>query len=47
MVLPAILVAPLSSLVLYGQYDLGVVAVKVTEEKKIEVWEVVKKFDIL
>ena len=42
MVLPAILVAPLSSLVLYGQYDLGVVAVKVTEEKKIEVWEVVK-----
>lgn len=47
MVLPAILVAPLSSLVLYGQYGLGVVAVKVTEEKKEEVLELVSRFNLL
>lgn len=47
MVLPAILVAPLSSLVLYGQYGLGVVAVKVTEEKKEEVLKLVSRFNLL
>ena len=47
MVLPAILVAPLSSIVLYGQYGLGVVAVKVTEEKKEEVLKLVSRFNLL
>lgn len=47
MVLPAILVAPLSSLVLYGQYNLGVIAVKVTEEKKEEVLKIVSRFNLL
>ena len=47
MVLPAILVAPLSSLVLYGQYNLGVVAVTVTEEKKAEVLKLVSQFNLL
>jgi len=47
MVLPAILVAPLSSMVLYGQYGLGVVAVKVTEEKKEEVLKLVSRFNLL
>jgi pantetheine-phosphate adenylyltransferase len=42
--LPAILFAPLSSLVLYGQMDLGVVAVLVTEEKKKEALIFLKKF---
>ena len=37
--LPSILLAPLGSLVLYGQPDQGVVAVEVTEEKKIEIME--------
>jgi len=43
-VLPAILLAPLDSLVLYGQMGLGVVAVSVTEEKKKEVKEILRKF---
>lgn len=47
MVLPAILVAPLSSIVLYGQYGLGVVGVKVTEEKKAEVLKLVSRFNLL
>ncbi len=42
--LPAVLLAPLGSIVLYGQMDLGVVAVSVTEEKKKEVLEILKKF---
>lgn len=32
--LPAILLAPLQSVVLYGQFDLGIVVTDVTEEKK-------------
>ncbi|CAN5194575.1 hypothetical protein BH09PAT1_BH09PAT1_3150 [soil metagenome] len=32
--LPAILLAPLGSIVIYGQYDLGMIVVEVTEEKK-------------
>ena len=47
MVLSAILVAPLSSLVLYGQYGLGVVVVRVTEEKKKEVLKLVSQFNLL
>ena len=42
--LPAVLFAPLHSVVLYGQMDLGVIVVEVTEEKKREVEEIVKKF---
>ncbi len=42
--LPAILFAPLHSLVLYGQWNLGVVMVEVTEEKKKEVERILKKF---
>jgi len=42
--LPAILLAPLRSVVLYGQMDLGVVAVSVTEEKKEQVREILRKF---
>ena len=42
--LPAILFAPLNSVVLYGQIDLGVVMVEVTEEKKKGVEEILKKF---
>ena len=42
--LPAVLFAPLQSIVLYGQMDLGVVLVEVTEEKKREVEEILRKF---
>jgi uncharacterized protein (UPF0218 family)/phosphopantetheine adenylyltransferase len=42
--LPAILLSPLGSVVLYGQMDLGVVVVSVTEEKKREVKEILRKF---
>ncbi len=42
--LPAILFAPLHSVVLYGQMGLGVVAVEVTEEKKGEVEAILQKF---
>ncbi|OGG03128.1 hypothetical protein A2W14_04645 [Candidatus Gottesmanbacteria bacterium RBG_16_37_8] len=41
--LPAILLAPLNTLVLYGQPDEGVVAVEVTEEKKREIVEMIDK----
>jgi pantetheine-phosphate adenylyltransferase len=43
--LPAILLAPLQSLVVYGLYDQGAVIVEVTEEKKQEIVEIVKKFE--
>lgn len=43
--LPAILLAPLDSLVLYGQMDLGIVAVKVTEKRKKEVMRILTKFN--
>jgi phosphopantetheine adenylyltransferase/uncharacterized protein (UPF0218 family) len=42
--LPAILLAPLESIVLYGQMDLGVVLVEVTERKKKEVKEILNNF---
>ena len=42
--LPAILLAPLHSIMLYGQMDMGIVMVEVTEEKKKEVMEILKKF---
>lgn len=44
MTLPAVLFAPLCSLVVYGQYGLGAVVTEVTEEKKKEVAEILKSF---
>lgn len=41
--LPAILLAPLDSLILYGQPSEGVVAVEVSEEKKEEILALIKK----
>jgi len=46
MALPAILFAPLHSLVLYGQMDLGVVMVEVTEEVKNKVKSILNLFEI-
>jgi len=43
--LSAILLAPLNSLVLYGQPDEGVVVIKITEAKKKEVKKLVERFD--
>ncbi len=42
--LPAILFAPLGTIVLYGQYDLGVIIVYVTEEKKKEALSLLQLF---
>ncbi len=42
--LPSILLAPLDSVVLYGQYNLGVVVVQITEQKKIQVFQLLQKF---
>ena len=42
--LPAILFAPLDAVVLYGQIDMGVVMVEVTEERKKEVKRILRKF---
>ncbi len=42
--LPAILLAPLNSLVLYGHFELGIIAVTVTEEEKAEVKKLVGRF---
>ncbi|KKQ24103.1 MAG: hypothetical protein US40_C0011G0018 [Candidatus Roizmanbacteria bacterium GW2011_GWC2_37_13] len=43
--LPAILFAPLGSLVLYGHWQLGIVAVEVTEEMKEKVRKIIRKFN--
>lgn len=42
--LPAILLAPLGSVVLYGQIDLGIVFVRVFEETKSKITSIIKKF---
>ncbi len=42
--LPAILLAPLESVVVYGQMDLGVIAVLITEQKKKEIEAIVQRF---
>lgn len=42
--LPAILFAPLGSLVIYGQYGEGAVIVTVTEEKKREIHDLINHF---
>jgi len=44
--LPAIIFAPLNSVVLYGQIDIGAIKVLVTEEKKQSVNQLLKKFII-
>lgn len=43
--LPAILLAPLSSVVLYGQFDQGVVVNEVTEELKKKIMQLLCTFD--
>ncbi|OGH19563.1 MAG: hypothetical protein A2868_01205 [Candidatus Levybacteria bacterium RIFCSPHIGHO2_01_FULL_40_15b] len=45
--IPAILLSPLESIVLYGIREVGGIMVRVTEEKKEEVKRIVAKFDIL
>lgn len=44
---PAILLSPLESIVVYGIREVGGIMIKVTEEKKEEVKRIVAKFDIL
>lgn len=44
LVIPAVLLAPLNAVVLYGQHGLGVVVVQVTEEKKSQVRKIVEQF---
>lgn len=43
--LPAILFTPLNSLVLYGHWQYGIIAVEVDEEIKDKVRNIIKKFD--
>lgn len=43
--IPAIMLAPLKSIVLYGQHDLGVIAVEITEQKKQQMEKILKKFN--
>jgi len=43
--LPAILIAPLGSVVAYGQHDLGIILVLVTEEIKDKVRGIIKQFE--
>jgi len=45
LVIPAVLLAPLGAIVLYGQFDQGVVAVHVTEEKKKQMIALINKFE--
>jgi uncharacterized protein (UPF0218 family) len=45
--LPAIMAAPLGSLVVYGQPNVGIVIVRVTEEKKKEIGQILNMMDIL
>ncbi len=42
--LPAILFAPLNSYIVYGQFEQGIVFVKVTEDLKEKITKIVKKF---
>lgn len=43
--LPTILLAPLDSIVLYGQFDQGIVVNRVTEEIKTHIRELLKQFE--
>ncbi len=42
-VLPSVLLAPLNSVVLYGHFQLGIIAVEVTEAKKSEALNLLTK----
>lgn len=44
LVLPAILLAPLGGIILYGQFGKGVICVPITEEKKAEAVSLCKRF---
>ncbi len=43
--LPAILLSPLGSIILYGHWKLGVIMVEVDESKKADIIELLKKFE--
>lgn len=43
--LPAVLLAPLGSMIIYGQVNLGIILVPVTEEKKDMVAGIIKQFE--
>jgi uncharacterized protein (UPF0218 family) len=45
--LPAIAQAPIDSLIIYGQPEVGIVVVKVTDKKKKEIKEIVYKMQVL
>lgn len=47
MALPAILLAPLGSIVLYGQRDQGVVFIEINEAVKAHIYKLLKKFIII
>ena len=42
--LPAILFAPPNSLVLYGHWQHGIIAVEVDEEMKEKIWKIIERF---
>jgi pantetheine-phosphate adenylyltransferase len=42
--IPAILFSPLESIILYGQFDIGIVVVKVSEQNKKRVYDLFRKF---
>jgi len=43
--MPAVVLAPLSSIVIYGQPSSGCVLIKVTSEKKKEIRELLKQME--
>jgi len=45
--LPAILLAPLGAIVIYGQKDVGAVVVEVTEEIKQKISNIINQFTML
>lgn len=44
-VLPAVILAPLNSIVAYGQKDQGLVLIKITEKKKAQALKILKQFN--
>ena len=46
-VMPLAIMLPKGSLIVYGQPKRGVVAIAVTQEKKIEIFDLVKKMEVL
>lgn len=43
--LPAILLSPLNSVVVYGQADMGIIVIPVTEEKKEQISGIIQQFE--